>query len=92
MSTAGAEAPDPQVADALSRIEPAGAILPLWVTMAVFGNLFAIAFLIHGLLLYMPRLRRCVADTSHLDARTHQLVVGDVLVRIVPRSLPPETC
>lgn len=74
-SGGGAAPPDPQVEEALSRMEPAGAILPLWITMAVFGNLFAVAFLIHGLLLYMPRLRRCGAHT-HAPTRVRDVLAS----------------
>ncbi|KAG2483665.1 hypothetical protein HYH03_017468 [Edaphochlamys debaryana] len=57
-SAAGAPPLDPSVALAFSRIEPGGPILPLWIVMVVFGHAFAFAFLIHGLFLYKPALKR----------------------------------
>ncbi|KAG2426885.1 hypothetical protein HXX76_012672 [Chlamydomonas incerta] len=62
----GGGGPDisPELARSLTQIEPSSAILPLWLPMVVFGHAFAIAFLIHGLLLYQPRLRRLLSPRA----------------------------
>ncbi|EFJ48316.1 hypothetical protein VOLCADRAFT_91098 [Volvox carteri f. nagariensis] len=48
----------PDVAIALSRVENDSVILALWLPMAIFGHIFAGVFLIHGLFLYKPSLKR----------------------------------
>ncbi|KXZ41047.1 hypothetical protein GPECTOR_906g162 [Gonium pectorale] len=57
-AAAGAAAPPPDVVAAQAHIENSGPLLGLWLPFAVFGHVFAIAFLIHGLFLYMPSLGR----------------------------------
>jgi hypothetical protein len=57
--TSPSPAMSPELSYALAHVEGGGAILALWLPMAVFGHIFVAVFLLHGLFLYMPRLRRC---------------------------------
>lgn len=59
MSAPSAPAAQPAAAGSYDgQIEAAGVMLGMWLPAALFGNGFAVVFLVLGLLLYFPQIKR----------------------------------